>query len=242
MYSSGEVQFFDLLKCLLLSGTFELLRTNFPSEALLERKDTPRCPGLDMRGLQAQQGQIRHKRDGHGSFHSRGIFGDLSLSQTQTAFQFLEADLHRPPSEIDHHDQTRARHGEIGHQQFGLFGALVTLPSTEEHGDIANMAQVGRFDKGPEGPVSVSGNKSRHPDLTIMVPGQMGDDIAQMLAIGKLPGAREGDDKEPPMGLNGLEVVPRGIGRIGHHDYRPLHQGGGTNASSISRKRVFSEQ
>ncbi len=171
MYSSGELQFFDLLKCLLLSGTFDLLRTNFPSEALLERKDTPRCPGLDMRGLQTQQDQIRHKRDGHGSFHSRGIFGDLSLSQTQTAFQFLEADLHRPPSEIDHHDQRRARHGEIGHQQFGLFGAVVTPPSTEEHGDISNMAQVCRFDEGPEGPVSVSGNKSRHPDLRIMVPG-----------------------------------------------------------------------
>src|ERR671923_138507 len=136
------------------------------------------------------------------------------MTQAQSAFQFLKADLHRPSSEIDRHNQARGRHGQIGHQQFSLFGAVVTPPSTEEHGDISNMAQVGRFDESPEEPVSVSGNKSRHSDLTIMMSGQMGDDIAQMLAIGKLPGARESDDKEPPMGLNGLEVVPRGIGRI----------------------------
>jgi hypothetical protein len=87
------------------------------------------------------------------------------------------------------------------------------------------MAQVCRFDEGSEGPLSVSRNKRRYPDLTIRVPGQVGDDIAQMLAIGELPGARKGDDKEPSPGLNGLEVVPRGIGRIGHHDHRLAPRG-----------------
>jgi hypothetical protein len=53
MYSSGELHFFDLLKCLLLSNTFELSGADVPSEFLLEREDAPRGSWLDMLGLQA---------------------------------------------------------------------------------------------------------------------------------------------------------------------------------------------
>jgi hypothetical protein len=43
---------------------------------------------------------------------------------------------------------------------------------------------MGMFDEGPEGPMSARGNHREHPDLTVMVNGQMGDNSAQILAIG----------------------------------------------------------
>ena len=90
MYSSSEFHISDRFKCLLLGGAFDLLGACVPREFLLEREDAPRGSWLDMLGLQAQHYQVRHKRDSHGSFHSRNIFGDLCMPQVQTAFQFLE--------------------------------------------------------------------------------------------------------------------------------------------------------
>src|ERR687895_457111 len=98
MNSSGEFKFFDLLKSFLLSGAFDLLGACVPREFLLEREDAPRCSWLDMLGLQAQHYQICHERDGHRSFHSRGILSDLCMPQAQSTFQFLKTDLHRPSS------------------------------------------------------------------------------------------------------------------------------------------------
>ena len=140
MNSSGEVQFFDLLECFLLSGAFDLLGADVPSEFPLKSEDAPCCSWFDMLGLQAQHHQIHHERDGHGSFHSRGLLSDLSMPQAQSTFQFLKTDLHRPPSEINRYHYACCCHREIGHEQFSLFGAVVTPPSTEGHGDITNMA------------------------------------------------------------------------------------------------------
>jgi hypothetical protein len=86
MNSSGEFKFFDLLKSFLLSGAFDLLGADVPSEFLLEREDAPRGSWLDMLGLQAQRYQLRHERDSHGSVYACGIFGDLGLPQAQSAF------------------------------------------------------------------------------------------------------------------------------------------------------------
>ncbi len=158
MYSSSKFHISDRLKCLLLGSTFDLLGADVPSEFLLEREDAPGCSWLDMLGLQAQHYQIRHERDGHRSFYSRGILSDLCMPQAQSAFQFLKTDLHRPSSKINRYHYARGCHREIGHEQFSLFGAVVTPPSTEDHGDITNMAQLGLFDEGPEGPLPARGN------------------------------------------------------------------------------------
>src|SRR5918998_222348 len=219
MYSSSKFHISDRFKSFLLSGAFDLLGACVPSEFLLEREDAPRGSWLDMLGLQAQHYQIRHKRNGHRSFHSRGILSDLCMPQTQSAFQFLETDLHRPSSKINRYHYARCYHREIGHEQFSLFGAVVTPPSTEDHGDIAKMAQLGMFDEGPEGPLPARGNQRGHPDSMVMMDGQVGDDIPQILAIGELPGTGEGNDKEPAAGLNGLEIFARGIGGIGDHNH-----------------------
>lgn len=90
MYSSSKFHISDRFKCLLLGGTFDLLGADVPSEFLLEREDAPRGSWLDMFGLQAQHYQICHERDGHRSFHSRGILSDLCMPQAQSAFQFLK--------------------------------------------------------------------------------------------------------------------------------------------------------
>ena len=164
MNSSGEFKFFDLLKSFLLSGAFDLLGACVPREFLLEREDAPCGSWLDMLGLQAQHYQIRHERDSHGSFYACGIFGELCLPQAQSTFQFLKTDLHRPSSEINRYHQACCCHREIGHEQFSLFGAVVTPPSTEDHGDITNMAQLGLFEEGPEGPLPARGNQRGHPD------------------------------------------------------------------------------
>src|SRR5918992_4830238 len=219
MYSSSKFHISDRLKCLLLGGMFDLLGADIPSEFLLEREDAPRGSWLDMFGLPAQHYPICHERDGHRSFHSRGILSDLCLPQAQSAFQFLEADLHRPSSKINRYHYARCCHREIGHEQFSLFGAIVTPPSTEDHGDITNMTQLGMFDEGPEGPLPTRGNQRGHPDSMVMVDGQVGDDIPQIVAIGELPGTGEGNDKEPAAGLNGLEIFARGIGGIGDHNH-----------------------
>src|SRR5918992_1600202 len=75
------------------------------------------------------------------------------------------------------------------------------------------------FDEGPEGPLPAHGNQRGHPDLMVMVEGQVGDDITQILAIGELPGPGKGNDKEPAAGLNGLKVFPRGISGIRDHNH-----------------------
>ncbi len=53
----------------------------------------------------------------------------------------------------------------------------------------------------------------------------MGHKIAQLLAVGQLPGARKGDHKVPAAGLNRLQIRARGIGRIRYH-YHFLTPGG----------------
>src|SRR4051794_648851 len=63
-------------------------------------------------------------------------------------------------------------------------------------------------------PVGTSGG---NPDSMVMVDGQVGDDIPQIVVIGELPATGEGNDKEPAAGLNGLEIFARGVGGIGDH-------------------------
>jgi hypothetical protein len=52
MYSSGEFQFFDFLKCFLLSGVFDLLSTGFPGKILLDGKRAPQSLRLYLLSLQ----------------------------------------------------------------------------------------------------------------------------------------------------------------------------------------------
>src|SRR5215210_7748270 len=90
MYSSSKFHISDRLKCLLQGGTFNLLGADVPSEFLLEREDAPRGSWLDMLGLQAQQCQIRHERDGHRSFHSRGTLVTCACPKPNPLFNSLK--------------------------------------------------------------------------------------------------------------------------------------------------------
>src|ERR1700751_4956076 len=48
--------------------------------------------------------------------------------------------------------------------------------------------------------------------------GQMSDQVAQAVTIGELPGPRESNHEPPVARLNRLQILTRGIGRIGHHN------------------------
>jgi hypothetical protein len=168
MYSSSEVQFFDLLHGFLLRGAFNLLSTYFPSKLLFEGEHTPRCFWLEMLSLQAQHHQIGHEGPGHRTFDSRRLSGDLRLAQAHCTFQFLKTEFHRPPSEINCYGHARGRQRQIGHEQFGLFGAVVTPPSAKGYRDISYVAQVCMFDEGPEGSIPGVGSKQGHPHLAVM--------------------------------------------------------------------------
>ena len=189
-----------------------------PREPLLEREGTPGCPRLDLLGPQPQQQQIRHDRHGDRTLYPGRILGDLRLAQAHDALQFFDAEFDRPSSEIERHGQVSSGLRQIGHEQFGVLGALVTPPSTQDHRDISDLPQLSSFGKRPEDPTTSAGHDQGHADLAIIMDRQMSNQIAQVLAVGQLPGAREGHDKVPVAGLNRLQISPRGIGRIGH-DY-----------------------
>lgn len=106
------------------------------------------------------------------------------------------AHLDRPSAQIHCHGRVSCSPRQIGHQQLGLFGAIVTPPPTEHYGDISDLPQLRTLGKGPEDPVSGAGDKQGDTDLAVGVNRQMGDHIAQVLTVGQLPGAWKGDDKE----------------------------------------------
>jgi hypothetical protein len=130
------------------------------------------------------------------------------LPQAHHAFQFLDAEFHGPSSEIECHGQMSGGLRQIGHEPFRVSGAVVTPPATEDHCDISDLPQLGPLGKRPEDSAASTGHNQGHADLAVMMDRQMGDKIAQVLAIGQFPGTREGEDKEPVAGLNGLQIGP----------------------------------
>src|SRR5262245_40196712 len=210
----------QLLLCLLTGTLVHLAGSPVPRQLLFERKRTPGSPGLDLLCPQPQQQQIGHKGYRHRPFHPRRLLGHLVLAQADDALQFFNTELHRPSSEIQCHGQVSGGVWQIGHEQFGMLGALVAPPSTQHDRDISDLPQLSPLGKRPEDPTSRAGHDQGDADLAVMVDGQMSNQIAQVLAVGQLPGAREGHDKEPPPGLNGLQIGPRRIGGIRHdHDF-----------------------
>ena len=102
-----------------------------PSEPLLESKGTPGAARLNLFGPQAQQQQIRHEGDSDRTFHPGCVLGDVRLAQPHDALQFFDAEFHRPSSQVECHGQVSSGLRQIGHEQFGVTGAVVTPPATQ---------------------------------------------------------------------------------------------------------------
>ena len=207
----------NLPSCFLTRRPLHLTCAPLPSEPLFEREGTPGAARLNLFGSQAQQQQIGHNGQGYRAFNPCSVLGHLGLPQAHDSLQFFDAEFHRPSSQVACHRDVSCGLRQIGHEQFSVFGAVVTPPATEHYGDISDLPQLRTFGKRPEDPASGAGHDQRHADLAVMVDRQMGDQIPQVLAIGQLPGVREGNDKEPVASLNGLQISPRGVGGIGHH-------------------------
>lgn len=214
-----------LLSRFLTCHSFELAAPPLPGKLLLEGEGAPRSPRLNLLGAPAQPQQIRHEGHGHRALSPCRVLGDLVLAQPDDAFQFLDPEFDRPSSQIECHSPGSGGLRQMGHEQFRVLGAVVTPPATQYDRDISHLPQLGPLGNRPQDPAPSVGHDQGPADLAVIMERQRGNQSAQGVAGGQLPGAREGEDKEPLAGLNGLEMRPRGIGRIGHDD-NPRDPGG----------------
>src|SRR5215472_2390954 len=175
----------------------EVLQAHLPGEVMFEGEGTPGLAWTNVLSPYPQQDQIGHQGYGHRALDPCGILGHLVLSHPHYAFPFLEKQFYRPASEVACHRPMRCRLRQIGHQHFGLFGAVVTPPFAQYHSDISDFTQRGWFDKGPEDAIAGPAANQRQPDFAIVNMGQMSDQLAQAVTVSELPGLREGDN-EPP--------------------------------------------
>jgi hypothetical protein len=120
----------NLLASFLTGIPVQLASTPVPRQLPLERERTPGTPRCDRLGPQPQQQQIRHEGHSHRVLHPRCLLGDLVLPQPDDPFQFLDTEFYRPSSEVDCDGYVSSGLRQIGHEQFGVFGALVTPPPT----------------------------------------------------------------------------------------------------------------
>src|ERR1700758_685071 len=209
---------FHLPASLLLSAASEVLGADLPGEVMFESEGTPGLAWTDILSAHPQQDQVGHQRYGHRALDPGSIPGHLVLPHAYHPLPFLKEQLHWPASEVYCHRSMRCRLRQIGHQHFGLFGAVVAPPFAEHHGDISDLTQRGWFGKGPKDAIAGTAAHQGQPDFAIVSTGQMSDQVVQTVAISKLPGPREGDNEPPVAGLNRPQILPRGIGRIRHHD------------------------
>src|SRR5215813_1192654 len=208
----------SLLPPFLARHPFEVSGPYLPGKLLLEGKGTPGGPRFDLLGPQAQQQPRGHEGDSNRALPPRHVLRDLMLAQAHHSLQFFHTQFDRPSAQIHGHGRVSCSLRQIGHQQLGLLGAVVTPPPTAHYGDISDLPQLRTLGKGPEDPASGAGDEQGDTDLAVVVNRQMGDHIAQVLTVGQLPGAWQGDHKEPLAGLNGRQIGPRGIGGIRHHE------------------------
>src|ERR1041385_4945147 len=138
----------DLLTGFLPSGAFELLGSHLPGELLLEGECTPGTAWFDLLGPQPQQQQIGHDGDRDRALDARRIFCDLMLAQAHPPLQLLNAKFHGPSSEVARHGRVSCSLRQIGHQQLGVLGAVVTPPSAQYYGDISDLPQLRTLGKG----------------------------------------------------------------------------------------------
>src|SRR5215472_3431799 len=194
MWLCGQLQF-DLPASLLLSSTLEVLQARLPGKAMSEGEGTPRLAWTNVFGPHPQQDQVGHQRYRHRTLDPGSILSHLVLPYAHHALPFLEKQFHRPASEVHCCRSMRGRLRQIGHQHFGVFGAVVTPPFAQHHGDISDFAQRSWFGKGPEDAIAGPAAYQGQTDFAIVNMGQMSDQLAQAVTVGEFPGPREGNNE-----------------------------------------------
>src|SRR6201987_153301 len=179
---------FHLPASLLLSAASEVLSAYLPSEMMFEGEGTPRLARTDVLGAHPQQDQIGHQRHRHRALDPRGVLGHLMLPYAHRSLPFLKEQFHRPASEVYCRCPVRCRLRQIGHQHFGLFGAVVTPPFAQHNSDISDLTQRGWFGKGPKDAIVGTTADQGQADFAVVNMGQMSGQVAQAVTVGELPG------------------------------------------------------
>ena len=92
---------------------------------MLQLKNTPGFARDDLVMTHPQYKQVGQYRYPQGFFTAVLVPTDLVLAQAQARFQFPVHHLDCPTFLVDTHDLARRQCGQIGHQDFRLFGAQV---------------------------------------------------------------------------------------------------------------------
>ena len=109
---------------------------------MLQLKDAPGFAGDDLVMAHPQHKQVGQYRDPQRFLTAVLVPADLVLAQPQARFQFPVQQLDRPTFLVDAYDLTRRQFGQIGHQDFRLFGAHVAPAFAQHHSDITDMTQT----------------------------------------------------------------------------------------------------
>jgi len=110
----------------------------------------------------AQPEQVGQHRNAHGFLTASLVPPDLVLAQAQARFQLPVQALDGPTLLVEAHDLARRQLGQIGHQDFGLFGAQVSPSFAQDHSDFPDMTQTQTRMKRPKGLAAVPRLFSEH--------------------------------------------------------------------------------
>ena len=135
---------------------------------MLKLSNTPRLAQDDLLMARSEQQQIRQYRYAKGLLNPSLVLTDLVLAQPEVRLQLAINLFHWPPSLIRPHHLSRDPLVQIGHQDFRMLGAKVTPFFTQDHGDVADVAQTQACAKNPEGFAALGSRETRHPDALIL--------------------------------------------------------------------------
>ena len=144
------------------------------------------------------QQQIRQDRYTKGVLDASCLSPYLGCPQSQGSLEFPIDLLHGPSTLVGTDHLSGDPLVQIGHQDFRLLGAKVTPFFTQDHGDVADVAQTQAGAIHPEGFAALRAREAGHPDTLRIFAGQMGHQVFDCLILNGFPRPRNGEAKAPP--------------------------------------------
>src|ERR671935_1201071 len=108
---------------------------------MLQLGNAPRGPRENLLMAGPDQQQIRQDRYTKGVLDSSCLSTYLVCPQSQVSLEFPIDVLHGPSALVGPDHLSRDPLVQLGHQDFRLLGAKVTPFVTQDHGDVADVAQ-----------------------------------------------------------------------------------------------------
>ena len=185
----------------------DLSRHHTQPQCMLQLKDAPGFATDDVVMTHAQHQQGDQHRHLSGFLAAILVPTDLMRAQAQSRLAFPMHHLHGPALLVDTHDWARRQRGQIGHQDFRLFGAQVSPSFTPYHSDITHMTQTQPSVRRPKGPAASASGLSGNPGALVILMRHMGHEVFERVLVHGFPGVSDGKDKAPPACRIGLVPV-----------------------------------